>query len=234
MPEFSLILPVVDEEKIIGKVVADIEKVLKNESIDYEIILVENESKDNTPEVIKDMAGKNKRLKVTETKRGYGSAVLAGLKKASGEYISYMPSDGQIEAAILGKLWQEIKKGKYDLVKIKRLNRESFMRSLRSKIFNLLAHLLFTIDMSDINGSPRIFLREKLKTLDLAFKDSFIDTEFAVKAHLLGWKIKEIPMRNLERIGGKSTVSVGTIFEFLKNFWLFRFGNQLKQWKINN
>lgn len=231
MPELSLVLPVVDEEDIITGVVADITSLLTNESIDFEIILVENESKDNTLSVIEKLARKDKRIKVARTKRGYGSAVLAGLKIANGCYVSYMPSDGQIDASILGQLWQEIKKDKYDLVKIKRLNRESFPRFLRSKMFNLLARLLFAIDIRDINGSPRIFRRNKLPVLDLSYLDSFIDTEFAVKAHLLGWKIKEIPMRNLERKGGKTTVNIGTILEFLKNFLIFRRGDRLKKWQ---
>ena|SRR3989344_4128563 len=234
MPELSLILPVVNEERIISEVVADIEKVLINESIDYEILLVENESKDNTLSVIKKLAKKNKRIRVAEAKRGYGSAVLTGLTAACGTYVSYMPSDGQIDANILGKLFDKVKTGKYDLVKIKRTNRENIQRFLRSKVFNALVHLLFAVDTWDVNGSPRIFLRDKLKILNLTYADSFIDTEFAVKAHLLDWKIREIPMRNLRRIGGKSTVRMGTIFEFIRNLLLFRFGNQLEQWRLNN
>ena len=159
---------------------------------------------------------------------------MKGLEAASGEYVSYMPSDGQIDNEILPVLYKEIQTGIYDLVKIKRSNRENLIRLIRSKVFNILARLIFPITVSDINGSPRIFKKDKLSILDLRYKDSFIDTEFAVKASLLNWKIQEIPMKNLERVGGKSTVSINTVFEFLHNLYNFRFSHELDSWKKKN
>ena len=234
MPDLSLILPVLDEEKIIEKVVADVVSIFEKNSLDYEIILVENGSGDKTLEVVKNISQKNRRIKVTVTQRGYGSAVLKGLKEATGIYVSYMPSDGQIDATILPILYKEILGQKYDLVKIKRSNRESLIRFIRSKVFNILARLIFPITISDINGSPRIFKIDKLSLLDLHYKDSFIDTEFAVKVALLGWKIQEIPMKNIERVGGKSTVNINTVLEFLNNLYNFRNSRDLEIWKKKN
>lgn len=231
MPEFSLILPVLDEDNIIKDIVRDIENVLQGAFIDYELILVENGSKDDSWQVLKNLSRQNKRIKSTQTTKGYGSAVLHGLEHATGEYVGYMPSDGQIDAKILTSLWREIQRKEFDMVKIKRQNRESFVRFIRSKIFNLLARSLFPIDVTDINGSPRIFSRDKLKILNLHYKDSFIDTEFAVKAQILGWKIKEIPMANRKRVGGKSTVQPSTVIEFIRNLLIFRFGEYLYIWK---
>lgn len=223
MPEFSLVLPVLDEGNIIQSVVGEIEARLKHHGIDYELVLVENESTDNTWNILCLLAKKNKRIRAVKTKRGYGSAVLSGIQHAIGSYIGYMPSDGQVDTHILPRLWEEIKKGKYDVVKIKRTNRESLLRLLQSYVFNFLARLLFPIDIKDINGSPRIVALKKIRSLHLSYTDSFIDTEFAVKAHQLGWKIKEIPMINLKRVGGASTVQVGTVVEFIRNLVTYRF-----------
>lgn len=231
MPDFTLILPVLNEEDIITTVVKDIIKVLEKSKIDFEIILVENESTDQTWQVINLLAQKDKRIGVTRTKQGYGSSVIAGIKVAQGEFVGYMPSDGQIDANILITLWQEIQKGRYDVVKIIRVNRESAIRFLRSKIFNLLARTIYSIDVVDINGSPRIIKSEALRKLELTYIDSFIDTEFAVKAHLLRWKFKEFPMKNLERTGGKSTVRIQTVIEFLRNLWNFRQDKNFLIWK---
>ncbi len=234
MPDLSLILPVLDEESIIEKVCQDIKNILDDATIDYEIILVENGSTDHTWEVLNKLARNDKRIIATQTKKGYGSAVLKGLSIATGKFVGYMPSDGQIDAAILPRLLNEAQSDRYQLVKVKRLNRENWLRYIRSKIFNLLAHLLFPIDIVDINGSPRIFKSIYLKILNLSYQDSFIDTEFAMKAHILRWSIKELPMRNLDRVGGKSTVRVSTVFEFLRNLLTFRFGNQLNLWRIKH
>lgn len=231
MPDLSLILPVLNEESIITPVVEDIIKVLESIEFTFEIILVENESTDRTWQVINLLAEKDHRIKAIRTKQGYGSAIIAGIKTALGEFISYMPSDGQIDPKILILLWQEAKIGKADVVKIRRKNRESTVRFVRSKAFNLLTRILYPIDISDINGSPRIIKTEKLKQLELSFTDSFIDTEFAVKAHRLGWKFKELDTTNLVRVGGKSTVGMHTVMEFLRNLLNLRNDRNFKNWQ---
>jgi len=230
-PELSIILPVVNEADIIKPVVLEIEKVLVPLNIDYEIILVENESTDHTWTVLKEMEEKNKRIRAVKTKQGYGSAVLCGIRNARNKYVCYMPSDGQIDPDILPRLWQEIGNGSYDVVKIKRANRESILRWIQSKTFNLIARTVYGIRIRDINGSPRIVALDSLRKLHLISTDSFIDTEFAIKAHHLGWKIREIPMTNLPRVGGVSTVHVGTIVEFLRHLVSYRFSPNLAEWK---
>jgi len=231
MSEFSLVLPVVNEADIIEAVVREIEHVLRAEKINYELILVENQSTDDTLRVLRKLSKNNSRIQIVETRRGYGSAVLAGLQKANGKYVGYMPSDGQIDPKILPDLLKYAKSKNYDLVKVRRKTRENIIRFLRSRIFNILAHLLFHIPTWDINGSPRIFLRTALPTLELSFRDSFIDTEFAIKAKLLNWKIKELPIYNRDRIGGESTVSIKTVVEFVKNLFSYRFSSSLKDWR---
>lgn len=234
MPDLSLILPVLNEENIISPVVEDIVKVLISMSISFEIILVENESTDKTWQVINKLADKDKRIIITRTHQGYGSAIIAGIKIIRGNYLCYMPSDGQIDSKILISLWQGIINSNIDVVKIRRKNRENTVRFFRSKVFNFLTRILYPIDISDINGSPRIVKTEKLKQLELTYTDSFIDTEFAVKAHMLGWKFKEIDMQNLSRAGGKSTVGIHTVIEFLTNLWNLRFDQNFLNWQKNH
>lgn len=232
--DLSLVLPVHNQETIITPVVQEINQVLKKAGIKNEIILVENGSTDNTLTVVKNLARRYKNIKSLTAPKGYGSAIIAGLALSRGRFVSYMPSDGQLDPKLIPKLFKLIKSGRYDLVKIKRVTRESFIRTIRSKIFNFLSSLLFKIPVSDINGSPRIFLRKWLPILDLQYKDSFIDCEMAIKAYFLKWKIKEIPAQTLPRLGGKSTVNFRTIIEFLKNLLAYRFGKELKYWLKNN
>src|SRR5690348_12552669 len=98
MLDFSLALPVYNQADIIVPVVKDIEEQLKPLKISYELIVVENESPDNTLEVLRDLAKKDAHVRVVTTKKGYGSAVIAGINAAKGKYVGYMPSDGQIDA----------------------------------------------------------------------------------------------------------------------------------------
>lgn len=223
MIELSLILPVHNEEKIIKPVFIKIKKMLDKLGVLYECILVENGSTDKSLKAIKELSQKyNHTTKAIVAPKGYGSALLAGLEVAKGKYISYMPSDGQVDLKILPKLWKLAKSGKWQVVKVRRVTRESFLRLVISLSFSLVVKLLFNTPFLDINGSPRIFLRKNLRALDLQSKDSFIDTEFAIKTHLAGWQIKEIPMKTLPRLGGRSTRNRRTFVEFFRNLWKFK------------
>lgn len=227
----SLVLPVHNQEIIISKATVDINHALQSLRINYEIILVENGSTDDTLRVVREIAKKERRVKVLTSPKGYGSAVIAGLAKAQGFYVSYMPSDGQLDPRILGQLYNLINLKTYDIVKIRRINRESLSRKFQSFIFNLLTRLLYPITLTDINGSPRIMKRSDFNKLELTSGDSFIDCEMAVKAHYLGWRILEVPAKTLPRLGGKSTVSYKTVMEFIYNLISFRNSLYLRQWK---
>ncbi len=232
--DLSLILPVQNQASFIQEVIVEINQTLKKAKIKNEIILVENGSTDETLAVLLKLTRKYPNLKTITAKKGYGSAIIAGLKISQGKYVSYMPSDGQLKANLLPKLYQLITTKQYDLVKIKRINRENLLRALVSKIFNLIVSLMFKVNMLDINASPRIFSRKWLKILNLQFKDSFIDCEMAIKAYFLKWKIKEVTAKTLPRLGGKSTVNLKTVQEFIKNLIAYRFGNQLEKWLQHN
>lgn len=219
----SVILPVHQQEGIIEKVFLDVKKAIENLKVTYEIILVENGSQDKTFEVIKKIAKNYAHTVAITTAKGYGSAVSAGLGKAKGKHVCYMPSDGQVDLEVVPKLWGLATSGGFDLVKVKRINRESWMRTLTSWAFSLVLNLSFGTSRIDINGSPRILQRKKMVDLNLESKDSFIDAEMLIKGTRLGWKIKELPMRYLPRLAGKSTRSLETYLEFFSNIYIYKF-----------
>lgn len=220
--KLSVILPVHNEESIIETVFKDIFRSVKEISSFSEFILVENGSKDKSLSIIKKISKNYPNTKWAIAPKGYGSAVIKGLSLAQGEYVCYMPSDGQIDLSVFKKLWKEIGLGKLDLVKAKRINRETTGRIIVSKTFSLVLFLLFRTPLIDINGSPRIFKKALLPSINLQSTDSFIDAEFLIKIKKLGLSIKEIPMKNLDRAGGASTRSIKTFLEFFSNILRFR------------
>lgn len=222
MTDLSLVLPVHNEREVIESVFTDIRKTLDKLGISYECILVENGSTDKSWQVIRELSRKDKNTRALVAPKGYGSAIIAGLGVARGEYVCYMPSDGQVDLKDFPKLWGLVKTGKWEVVKIKRTKRESLTRLLISYTYSLVCKIIFGLPFQDINGDPRIFPRKYLSDLNLEYTDSFIDTEFAVKAHKLGWQIKEIPTKTLVRAGGKSTRSWRTFAEFFRNLWNFK------------
>lgn len=222
MIDLSLVLPVHNQEFIMEQVYQDIERMLISLGISYECILVENGSTDGTREVVRRIAHRYKSVRCFTSKKGYGYAVIRGLSEAKGRYVSYMPSDGQVYLRVFPILWKLIKSDKWDVVKVKRVTRESIFRAIVSSVFSRTISRVFSIPPLDINGSPRIFLRMWLPAIDLTYGDSFIDVEFATHAYTLGLRIKEIPMKTLPRIGGKSTRSWKTFMEFFINIWRYK------------
>ena len=173
--DFSLVLPVQNQARITETVIGTIVRVLKKHKIDYQLVMVENGSTDDTLAVLKKIARKNKRVVVTVSPSGYGRAVVRGLNVAQGKYLAYMPSDGQCDPLVLVRVIKTINQPEIDLVKVFRTSRESVLRMLISRGFNLLANLIFGLNSRDINASPTGFAQEKLKLLDLKSPDSFLD-----------------------------------------------------------
>lgn len=229
MTFLSLTLPVHNEEDIIEKVLKEIIATLNKCEITYEILLIENGSSDNSPKIVVELSKKYKFVRSYVSPKGYGNAVLKGLKESRGKYVCYMPSDGQVEVSVLPLILKEA--GKYDVIKIRRVKRENTIRDLTTWTFGKTISILFGTRFIDINGSPRIFLRDRLKYLKLEARDSFIDAEFLIKISKLNWTIKEIPMANIERYGGKSTRSINTYLEFFKNIADYRFSHKLNDWR---
>lgn len=221
--DLALVLPVQNQAEIISFVVNQIVKILTKAKINFQLVMVENGSTDETLAVLKKMAKKNSRIKVITSLLGYGRAVIAGLNAANGKYLGYMPSDGQCDATVLPKVFAAAQKKSVDLVKVYRTSRESRLRKYVSKVFNLLANLCFNLKVKDINASPTVFAAVKLKQLKLKSPDSFLDTELLIKARGFNWNIVRIPMKNFHRSGGKSTVKPTIIFEFLRNMIKWRF-----------
>lgn len=226
----SVILPVHNEEEIIRKTFSEIYKTVKKTTKDSEFILVENGSIDKTLEVARVIGSEYPNCKIEVSQKGYGRAIIEGISKARGEYICYMPSDGQVDMKAFPKLWNLAIKNTWEIVKVKRSNRENFNRKLVSISFSFFISFLFGTKIIDVNGSPRILKKRDIDILDLHSKDSFIDAEMLIKASKLKWMIKEIPMVNLDRVGGKSTRSIKTFVEFFSNIYKYKTGKNLSKW----
>ncbi len=231
MIDLSLILPVYNEAGFIEPVLIQIKKTLQRLHISYECLLVENGSTDNSWDVLNHLAKQNAEIKLIRAAKGYGSAVIAGLKEAKGTYICYMPSDGQIDLKVFPVLWQMIVSGQWDIVKVRRTTRENPARYFQSGLYSYLIQKLCTTAALDINGSPRILTRKNALKLSLWAKDSFIDAEMAIKAHILHWRIKEVAMVTLPRAGGRSTRSWQTYEEILINILRFVFVSPIVNWR---
>jgi len=231
----SLVIPFYNEEKNIRGVVSGLVNSFENSSIDYELILVNNGSIDESPKILEDLAKeKPNRIKVAHVlvNQGYGWGIINGLKLASSEFIGYMGGDGQIKPRDVLRVFNCIRNENYDLVKVKRaVRKDGIIRRFLSTVFNFLFLVSFNVKTLDVNGSPKVLKRELVKIICPTSKDWFIDAEIMIKAKYLNLSVAEVPVEFLRREEGKSHVKSAVILEFAKNMLDYKLGRRMREWK---
>lgn len=113
----SVIIPVYNEERRLPKTLEEIDKYLSKQNYDYEILVVNDGSKDKTVEVAKSLLSVIKNLKITgyKTNQGKGYAVNFGMLEAKGDYRLFTDADNSTSIDQVEKVWPELKKG-YDII----------------------------------------------------------------------------------------------------------------------
>lgn len=146
MKKISFVIPCYCSEKMISGVLDRIEKTVENDGrYDYEIVCVNDASKDNTYKVLKDYASQDDKVKVLNFSKNFGqhAALMAGFKYASGDYIMCLDDDGQTPPEKLGLLMDKLEEG-YDLVSAKYPKDDrGLVRKLGSRVsFAMSEHLV--------------------------------------------------------------------------------------------
>jgi dolichol-phosphate mannosyltransferase len=125
-------------ENFIDKLVFEIQKAMNILDVDYEIILVDDRSKDNSWQKMKELSLKNSNIKSVRLSRNFGQhpAIMAGLSQAKGEWIIVMDCDLQDQPKEIVKLYNKAQEG-FEVVQARRKNREdNFLKKLSSKVFS--------------------------------------------------------------------------------------------------
>ena len=231
----SLVIPFYNEEENVKSVVSELIAELEKADVDYQLVLVNNGSVDETPQLLEDLAGeKPARITVVHVpvNQGYGWGIINGLKQARGEFVGHMCGDGQIDPEDVVRVFDSIKDKNCDLAKVKRVVRkDGIIRRALSAAYNLLFLVVFNVKTLDVNGSPKILRREFLNRISPSSKDWFIDAEIMIKAKYLNLKVDEVPVEFLRREKGRSHVAFATIWEFTQNMFNYKFGRGIKEWK---
>jgi len=219
MLDLSVILPVHNEEAGLEKNIHQITQVLKSIRVTYEIVCVENGSKDRSLEILQKLARPSQHIRVFKSAKGWGNAVRFGISKARGEASCFMVSDGQVEADCISKVYDLYKQNhdeKTVLFKIWRTTRENPTRLANSRIYNIIAGLILGIDSRDINATPKLLNTKILKSIKLTSENVTLDPELLLALKKKGLKWIEIPAVSTRRESGNSTTNWKTVWEMIK------------------
>jgi dolichyl-phosphate beta-glucosyltransferase len=202
----SVIIPAYNEERRLPKTLREIDKYLRNQNYDYEILVVNDGSKDKTVEVANSLLPKIKSLRVTGYKKnqGKGYAIRFGMLEAKGNYRLFTDADNSTSIDQIEKVWPELEKG-LDIVIGSRDVKGAVLSPPQPWVRKLILGEGFKLYRKIIIGLWRLqdtqcgFKCFTKKSTEAIFQKCRInrfafDPEILVIAQKLGYKIKEIPI----------------------------------------
>lgn len=206
----SVFLPAYNEETNLKNTTNKIVKFIDKVTDTWEIIIINDGSKDSTGEIADRLSKENKKIRVVthSPNRGYGAAFKSGVYNAKYSWIVLNDSDGQFDFTEVTKFIEKQKETGADLVIGYYIDRKvPFITKLTSKMWELVVYLMFGLKVHDIDCGFKLISKkvvEKIPQLE-SERGAFISSEFLIKAKKYGFKIVEIPVHHYPRLGGKPT-----------------------------
>ncbi len=204
----SLFFPMYNEEGNIDQAVASALAVLATLSAQYEVIVVDDGSRDRTGAIADRLAAANPRVRVIHhsVNRGYGAALRSGLQAASHALVILADGDNQFDLGELPVLVKALER--FDVVSGYRITRrDPLIRRLYAFLYNRLARLLFDIPVRDVNCGFKIYRRDLLQRLlpQLRSTGALINVEMLARARKLGATVTEVGVHHYRRETGRPT-----------------------------
>jgi glycosyltransferase involved in cell wall biosynthesis len=202
----SVFFPCYNEQDNVGRTVEKALVVLEKLNMDFEVIIVNDGSSDNTGRIADELAGRDNRIKVVHHPRnlGYGAALKSGFAAATKELVFYTDGDGQFDICEMPPLLPLMEQ--YDIVSCYRLNRrDSLIRKINGWCWTKLVCLLFGLKIRDIDCAYKLYKREIFEGLSLSSTGALIDTEILARACRKGYLITQKGVHHYPRTAGSQT-----------------------------
>ncbi|MEK6854755.1 MAG: glycosyltransferase [Nanoarchaeota archaeon] len=211
--EVSIILPTYNEEKNIGRLIKELRKEFKKES--YEIVILDDNSKDRTPRIIDKEAKKGNLLAIHRyEKRGYFSAYQDAISMANGKYVLLMDADFSHLPETAKKLFDL--RNKSNIISASRYTKGGvmnapFLRKYGSMFLNHLGIFIIGLKQTDATNEFLIIEKNKFKEMEFRYKAVFgeFDFELLYRAKQKKLSVLEIPCVYVYRKEGSSAMGTG-------------------------
>lgn len=224
----SVFFPAYNEEINLKNTVTKAVEVLNKVAEAWEIIIVDDGSKDKTAEIADNMAGNNNRIRVIHHKpnRGYGAALKSGLYAGRYPWIAFTDSDGQFDFTQLPAFINKQKQTGADMVIGYYLKRQvPFFRKLNSFLWQIVVWIMFGLRVKDIDCGFKLISKEVIDRIPKleSERGAFISSEFLIKAKKKGFKIVEIGAKHYPAKKPGTGANLNVIFQsFVDLFRLWK------------
>lgn len=212
MIKFSIIIPAYNEEKSIAQVITGLKNFLSKEEYDYEIIVVDDGSTDQTNKILKDI--KDIKLISHPYNKGYGAAIKTGVKNAQYDWLLFYDSDGQHQPKYIEKLIKYTKR--YDMIIGARVGYQGPLnRQPGKKLLNWVANYLVQQKIPDLNSGFRLVKKDAFLRFSHILPNGFsLSTTITLAFFKEALNVKYISIK-INKREGKSSVTVKDGFETL-------------------
>lgn len=204
--EFSFVLPAYNEQENIEEAIKQANTFLKKRFDIYEIIVVDDGSKDDTRNIVKKIASSNRFVKVIshDKNKGYGATVWNGLRQSKGELIFFTDSDLQFDINELDVFIKEIKKSDV-VIGYRRRRSEGLPRAFNAMLWRMVAFAFLSIKYKDIDCAFKLFRKNVIASINVGSEGATFSAELLYKLKKSGFRIVEKPVRHFKRKFGTPT-----------------------------
>jgi hypothetical protein len=195
-PELSVVIPVHDEQETVGATVLEWAAELDGRALDYELLVYDDGSRDESARVLEALRPRLARLVLRrQPNRGHGPTILRGYREARGEWILQADGDGEVGAASFAALW-DVRPACDFVLGVRQARRARLSRRLVTLGAQLAIWVLFGSMIEDVNAPFRLMRRERLLPLLAALPDDCVApnvalTGLAVRARL---RMRAVPV----------------------------------------
>lgn len=225
----SVVFPMYNERNYVKKCVALVIEAVKEIANDYEIIIVDDCSIDDSGRIVDDIARQNPLVKVihNQKNRKLGGSLKSGFQLASKEYVLYSDIDMPFDFKEIRKAFDLLLIQDAEIVSAYRINKgaDGAKRYIYSFVYNVFIRLLFGLKVKDINFSFKVIKNSFLKKNMLISEGSFINAELFIRAKRCAAKITQFPVVYFPRQVGVSRLSsLAVIIKIVQEALYFRLG----------
>jgi len=244
--KLDVVIPLWNEEKNVETLVEEVSSIWDFSLGFNKLYLINNGSIDNTGQIIDTLKSRYSFVDVVQLQMNlnYGGGIYEGFKHTRAQYVGYIPGDLQVSSQDLLKVWLQLIVEKQDKGEAplfykgcRTIRHDKFSTRFVSFVYTKIVKFILGLNVSDINGLPKIFDRLLLDLLPEERMLNFVfDSQLMAVANWSGWKIKEVPVEFHARREGVSSWSgkrFRTYFESFKKVIRVRMLKACKPVKIN-
>jgi len=209
----SVVVPIYNEAASLREMVAGIQSALKKSSYEYEIILVDDGSRDGSDLIGKKLAESNPEVSTIRFQRNLGKAAALneGFNAAKGEFIATIDADLQDDPEAIPKMADKIKEGEFDLISgWKQDRKDRFIKKHTSKIYNFFSRLMTGVKLHDMNNGLKVYKAEVVKSITVYGE---MHRFIPVLAKINGFKSGEMKVKHFPRKYGKTKYGASRFYK---------------------